>query len=169
MAQQSQTLLLTDAPVLEASLLLRISQSLGNPVESVSVASSSGKFPTAALQGRTFATVVSLANSQGFHASGGLLNSSSLVAPGGRLLVQEPSGPQVICCTIPSTSALLHFRLKPASPNFLYLQEGLCKALLLSGFVNARPAQALAGHPTESAVSPSLISQAITGYSVPSD
>ncbi|KAK9868103.1 hypothetical protein WJX84_005752 [Apatococcus fuscideae] len=120
---QPTTLLLTDLPLLDVNLLLQVSQSLGTPVQDFVISTSSAGLAIESLSGRTFSNVVSLASKEGFHSSGGLHSFSALVSAGGRLLLQEPSGSQ----------------------------EGLCKALLLSGFVNARAAQALAGHPTQSA------------------
>ncbi|KAK9816070.1 hypothetical protein WJX74_009188 [Apatococcus lobatus] len=102
---------------------MQVSQSLGTPLESFLVSTASAAAVSDHLKGRTFSNVVSLSGRAGFHASGGLQGFTALVSPGGRLLVQEPTGSQ----------------------------DGLCKALLLSGFVNARAAQAVAGHPTQSA------------------
>lgn len=94
MSQQA-SLLLVDTPVLDASLLLQVSQKLGTPLQSFLISTTSFAAASEHLKGRTFSNVVSLASTAGFHASGALQGCSSLVSPGGRVLLQEPSGSQV--------------------------------------------------------------------------
>ena len=92
---EGNALVVTDAPLLDDSVLIRVSQSLGVAPEQLSVITSSSSIQPSAFTGRTFSKVVSLASTEGFHASGGLQRLSSFVSPAGRLLVQEPTGAQV--------------------------------------------------------------------------
>lgn len=142
-----QVLLLTESAVLDASVLSRVSQSLHIPLESFSVITASGEAALDSLPSRHFSRVLSLADSEGFHSSRGLQSLSGLVSPGGSLLLQELGGSQV---GLKGCTSVRMFKARASA--HLCIQESLCKALLLSGFVNARPAQALASHPTRCAV-----------------